>query len=507
MAASRGSSRRRLIPRWRGWRRTARLGELAGVEADRIFPSRLTSAVQTSLQDAKERYEESPNLATATDLAAVAIMLQERIAVPVELETDDASAPSPNAWLRGELQCLHEGKPQGFEDEYFAHEYGENKVRIARLRQMLHLEPRNAVRWVDFALEQTIRGNRTAAGRAIAVATNLCPENRFVLRSAARFYVHVNEPDRAHWLFERSVRTSSDPWLAAAAVAVADAAKLPTRHKRAARGLIEDAGVFPWHASELSGALATEEWKAGADRRGRQLMRFALEQPTENVLAQAEWAHEEGLLRDRESFAITSAAHPHEAVARHAAYSLEWQDAVDAAYQWLNDQPFSEDAAAFGSWAASQSGNYKASSDFCRDGLLANENSALLMNNLAYAEACEGNFAEAITWVKRARSLRPHPYHQALLSATAGLICFKSGDADQGRRLYESAITAFNRLGEKDSAAMATVLLAEAELQARTAYELVALTRAMEAVRGSNEHFVKARWSGRTESLAARVKS
>jgi hypothetical protein len=49
-------------------------------------------------------------------------------------------------------------------------------------------------------------------------------------------------------------------------------------------------GGGAWHLGELAAAIATREIEGGGDKLGKKLMRTALIDPTENVLAQAEWA-------------------------------------------------------------------------------------------------------------------------------------------------------------------------------------------------------------------------
>src|SRR5579885_3282069 len=94
-------------------------------------------------------------------------------------------------------------------------------------------------------------------------AIGLQPTNRFVLRSAVRFFVHVEKADTAHALLEKSPRVLEDPWLRAAWLATANVigARLPSL--RGSRRILEAARFTPWHLSELAGQIATLELGSG----------------------------------------------------------------------------------------------------------------------------------------------------------------------------------------------------------------------------------------------------
>ena len=79
-------------------------------------------------------------------------------------------------------------------------------------RKRLTLEPRNALSWVDLALEHLVQGLPDKSRKSIAVALHLAPENRFVLRSASALFVEIDELDRALYVLEKSSRAKSDPW-------------------------------------------------------------------------------------------------------------------------------------------------------------------------------------------------------------------------------------------------------------------------------------------------------
>jgi hypothetical protein len=74
-------------------------------------------------------------------------------------------------------------------------DFDENWAEVVRrLRTSLATDPRSAMQWSDLALAHTVLGNRRNALRSMNVAISLAPDNRFVLRTAARCFQHWESP-------------------------------------------------------------------------------------------------------------------------------------------------------------------------------------------------------------------------------------------------------------------------------------------------------------------------
>src|SRR5260370_17589593 len=71
----------------------------------------------------------------------------------------------------------------------------ERYKRIAAYRRSLREQPWNPIRLVDLAREYSTLGQQEPAERALVRAVALAPDNRFVLRSASRFFMHFGQPD------------------------------------------------------------------------------------------------------------------------------------------------------------------------------------------------------------------------------------------------------------------------------------------------------------------------
>src|SRR4051812_36598271 len=96
----------------------------------------------------------------------------------------------------------------------------ESQLAIRYLRRRLQTSYENPIALIDLARHHLALGSEKSAERAVRAAVSLAPTNRFVLRSASRFFVHKGEPDRALGLLRREGRVKSDPWLLACDIAV-----------------------------------------------------------------------------------------------------------------------------------------------------------------------------------------------------------------------------------------------------------------------------------------------
>jgi Flp pilus assembly protein TadD len=468
---------------------TVAMGELASARAPAPLNARLLSAAEHSILEAHVAFEDQPGSARAAALVSAAIASSKTL-------EDPNLAEAIHYLSEHSVRELQKALIASADDQH--DRVSADQVRVGRLRRLLAREPRNALRWMDLALEYVKRGDTSRASRACQTATSLAPDSRFILRSASRFWQHAGDLDKARYLIDSADATEADPWLLATSVALADFDDKSSPFLKLARNMLDAADLDPWHLSELAGAIATLEWRLGSDRQARKHMRKALESPTENALAQAEWAQERGLFHEADP-GEAHVPYQFEADARHSAYELQWKEAAGDADSWLRDQPFSTEAALFGSWTSSQDEDYGRAVEFCNRGRVANPKNVWLANNLAYALARGGQAADGQQWVEKGLMLHPDPRQRAYLTATQGLILFRLGEWEAGRRHYEEAISRLLAQKRRDEATMAKVILAEEEIFAGTELALRALARAEGAVRETTAHFVRARWSGLRE--------
>jgi tetratricopeptide (TPR) repeat protein len=328
------------------------------------------------------------------------------------------------------------GREGGVEDEP-EQVYAE----IRRLRRAANADPRNAIAWAEQARNHAALGQSDAALRSMRRALALAGGHRYFLRAAARLYVHNDECDRAHALLRRAPRTRSDPWLLAAEIAIAELAGRDSPNVAVGRRLLEDGGWQPGHLTELASALATLELRGGRERRARSLFNSSLLAPNDNALAQAEWASERvrgvqtRLVQAREQVPLS-----YEALSLAAVAAGKTRTAVNQAWRWLLDQPFSAEPAAFGSYHAGQLRDFERALAFAKRGLQANPGHPMLRNNAAFALAHLGRIPEAEAQLDMLRHGDLDADQRAVIAATRGLIAFRSGEPIGAQKLYTEAI-------------------------------------------------------------------
>lgn len=454
---------RRVIPRWRDFTTAAALGELSppkpstsvidipdGLRAiTNLWKSRQTEAIAGELlsaawlQGAREQAAEAAQFLLRRDSTAQPLTKDFAQTVLGELEAD--TSQQPNADYMAVL----------------------NRNAVRSIRAALRLYPNDALGWCELARYYTIIGKREKARRCIIVAIGLAPNSRYILRSAARCLIHLDEIDVALDVLTKSPRTRVDPWLLAAQVAAGNILEKPPRFYRQAKDLIKSASISSFHIAELNAALATVEMSAGNDKPARKMFNAALVDPTENVTAQAWWAKrrlgmpiDPGLLSLPRSF---------EANTRALVLTEKWHAAATAAEQWLDDEPFSSSPAIELSFILSVAfDEHDRAETILRRALVASPGDLLVLNNLAFALAHLGKLEEAASLLSKAYLEDAKPGTLVAITATSGLLNMRSGNIAEGRRFYQAAIELARKHQLERHAALATVFLAKEEKHAMT---------------------------------------
>lgn len=314
----------------------------------------------------------------------------------------------------------------------------EIRLEIAKRKRLLRLNPRDALRLTETALLHANLGQIRPSENLIKRALMLSPDNRYVLRSAARFFVHSNQPDRAIAVLSKSWRTGDDPWLNAALLATEAAyGKSPSGWKRA-KALLGDARFGDRDLSELAAQMGTLEAGGGARKQALRLLRRSAISPTENAVAQIAWVGTHSHIFQPEEF-LGDLSLSHEASARSAYHNGAWTDALTESEAWHKIERFSPRPAILGSFVASISGSAIGRGILLAEAaLVANPTNPALLNNLAVLQAYHGDITAARAALDKAilsaRDLSPS------LIATTGLLAFRSGNPTLGVQKYRAAI-------------------------------------------------------------------
>ncbi len=439
-------------------------------------PRPLTATHQRELDVVRLEWEREPSIATATAFAGACLTAARKSeandAARYILDNSDAPFPVHIARTTLALGNAEADSPAPPSQRMPIRALWD---RIARARQRTIADPRSAIAWADLARGYTADGQLDLADRALRIARSLAPLSRYLTRVSARFFVQTGQPDKAYQLLDSMPRTREDPWLMAAFLSVAGIASLPPRSLRSARRILEDENYEPIERAELATELATIEMQSGGSRRARRLFERSLRRPTDNSLAQVEWAsHQLPTLAVQVSeIEIPFAS---EARARAAAERGEWQTALDSCIDWILDQPFDTEAAIRGSYVASVGlDEWAKAAEIAKIGLRAQPSNATLVNNFAYALIEAGDLPRAAVALARTPTQVEEPGDEMALRATAGLLKFRLGDSHEGRALYREAIELARRTGDRRGEAMAKAMLVREEVRAGDDTGVIAL--------------------------------
>jgi hypothetical protein len=331
---------------------------------------------------------------------------------------------------------------------------GRVSERFASLKKKLSFNPRLALTWCDLSLAYCTVGNVEKARHAMDIAQRLAPTNKFITRSAARFHIHIEEPDRAHHVLLKHPDLKSDPWLLSAEIATAAVAEKTSRFlKFAQRSVVEDRWS-PELSTELAAAVGTEELCSGSNKAARNAFNKSLIAPTDNSLAQATF-----VARGTTGIELERAAplqHAFEAEVYRAWSAGDLRQALDGCQLWLGDEPFSSGPAVLGSYLAMVGLGDTAEADaLASRGLTANPKDVVLLNNRVVVLAEQDEESQAIQLFNSIDFERAEPRHRPLLTATAGLLFCRYDSFELGARLYESAISYFRERGDHESGLLA----------------------------------------------------
>ena len=434
-------SERHVVPRWRPFSVSARLSEL---DAFRRTPILAAKPSPEEIHEAIVQWRRHRTPFHAAEVVDIALLLDEpRVGKDAAefLLREGASDISARV-ARSLLTPVSLPNPYGTVDPTPADKYR----RIAIAKRRLVLAPYDAITWVDIAREYSALGQSRPAMRAITSALALAPDDRFVLRSASRFFLHLRDPERARDILRRSPRTRQDPWLSAAEIVAAHTSGQTSGLIKAGREIVMSGRMAPRHISELASAIGTCDFLAGNRRRLRKMLDSALQDPTENAVAQAGW-----MSRRISSIELTPAQlnvpRAFEARAWESVRHREFEPSVQLAWDWLEDEPFATRPVLFGSWIGSIAlGKFTEGIALVDAGLVANPGDPRLLAMKFYCLASTNEIVRAKTIlddlpdiISRHPKDIPSTQWDVLLEADRGLLAFRSGNYSLGRdSLYSS---------------------------------------------------------------------
>jgi tetratricopeptide (TPR) repeat protein len=436
MITAPASQRRLLIPRWRSLSATLASQELAAPRA----PSDLQrpSSFDRELLARLARWRKTPGTVAAAELLETALVHghpSEAVAAARYL-TRDADA---TRLVREQAEALvrrHEGAPLS----------PTHDDSIAYWRQRTRVYPQDALAWVELALAHITQHHVEPAKRAMKVALQLAPYDRHVLRSAARLYFHIHDPERAYTLIRRNDATPHDPWLMAAELALAMSIDKSPAFLKPAITMLEERSYVPRQLTELAGAAASNYLTgSGPHRRSRKFFTQSLSDPNANAVAQAEWASQTQVERFLEQERLRGFRFANEAQALFAYSEGRFQDSVVAARAWIAEEPFSSRAYLGAASAANLAEAYDEASEFAKAGLRYDPESIHLRNSLAFSLGSADRLDDAEQQLKAITPETADRVQVLVAEANLGLIAMRRKRFEIAEQHYRKAIDGFRQ--------------------------------------------------------------
>ncbi|MBN9020051.1 MAG: hypothetical protein J0H11_21760 [Rhizobiales bacterium] len=400
----------------------------------RLSSKPLQAKVELTFQARVTEWQIERDLPAAEELVAAAIASQ-RFSDPdaqdaATLLTRDGSA-SPttrqlaNLFLKSTSDAIHSQRRNL-----------QLRLQLNKRKRLLEIYPRDSLLLTETALIYLFLADRTKAAHFLWRASALTPNDRYVARSMVRFLVHIGDPEAAVAFSRRLTASFHDPWLLSAMLAAGEAAGVPVQGIREARRMLSSKNFSEFDLGELASAVASIQLRNGGDRLARRHFRQSLLDPTENAVAQAEWARRRDGLIDVTQ-AQLSVPGAFEAMAWEAYATADWQRSLDATRKWFEAEPFSPIPAIHGSFLAAEMLHDPATAlSLADDGLVFNKHEPTLLNNKAVALALLGRLDDA----EQTLSTVGVGNDGIAIKATRGLIAMRRGNLTVGAESYLQAI-------------------------------------------------------------------
>lgn len=438
---------RRVIPNWRSFKKTAVLGELDN------FGNRQPTRSLISIDEYIEDWIHNKTIPHAGDLLSSAIVngitTNKHVLEAAQfILANSSNSTLPQVSLAERFVVsddrLLTDKLENITIEEFSNLVDPKLIwnKIKAIKASIVQYPCNPIFYVELARNYSIVGQPKKALRAMHVALALSSENRFVLRCASRLFAHYEEIDIAHDILRKTSLTGVDPWITSAEISLATLRGRSSRFLKKGFEMLNSRNFSSSSITELASAIGTVELIGGSLKKSKQLFKTSLLAPNDNSLAQIEWASskESSLRIDINEFHVK---HNFEAQALENFHNNHLTECVDNAFRWFLDMPFSKRPVMLGAHIANSFlNNQETSRGFLKAGLIAHPNDPQIINNLVYSLALENKIDEAKQFMNL---LVDNPTGAAdvtkiCLTATRGLLCFRSGVLDMGRNLYLEAI-------------------------------------------------------------------
>ena len=336
---------------------------------------------------------------------------------------------------------------------------------IREIKGKLLLYINDPVLWTDLAYYYVISRNKIKAERCISIALALNNYNPHIIRSAVRYFVYCQEPEKALYVLRKSPNLIINPTLLSAEISVAEAFHLKTVNVKKGIALLRENRHSHNLLAELNASIATIELNYGNIKKGKKLVNNALIDPNENTLAQIQY------LAQKNNFVFFPQKYEvpcrYEADSLNYFYKNSYREVIVETRKWFDFHPFSSRPAILNSFVnATIFNNHEEAISIIDESLKLSSGNSLLLNNKAFSLAKIGKIDQAKECIKEIRTSKTNDFDNIdnnTLKATLGLIEYRSKNPEEGRKLYQEAVDFFEKNGYYDLQARALYFWAEEE--------------------------------------------
>jgi Tfp pilus assembly protein PilF len=453
---------RRIIPRWRSYELAASTGELS---LNSLKSNPLNFNAGSFLLEQKKAWKVDKTLMHAGDLLSSAFVLglqSQFIDVAKFVIEKSTDAYSPLLELANKTLNINKdiNEKVSLFDTPLNNQKLQNEIKV--LKHILHEEPKNPIAWMEIGRLYSLIGQMDKANKSIEVALHLDKNNRFIARSASRFYHHFSgDKEKALYVIKNSDFLKSDPWMLSAEIAYSTILGRHSKMAKIGADYLKNEIYNDFSTTELASAVGTLEYNNGKLKNARKLFNQSLIQPNDNSLAQIMWMSENlnGLNINDYQYNLPLAF---EANAVHSYETGNFQQSFDEAMRWHDDEPYSTRPIKVASYVSSIFlKEHKKSIKLIRKALEMTPLDVPLTNNLIYFLAQDNQIGEAckefeIGLKHIVDNVKDYKDRVSYI-ATAGLIAFRTNKPSEGKMYYEKAISLARSSKNNYHLALATV--------------------------------------------------
>lgn len=515
MQSSSGEDSRNVVPRWRS------LGVTTGIElkSENRFPNAPNFTAESFSADLSVWRSEN-TLASASDILDLAILTGEVALLSEAIGKMKPFEASIRPGLIETIRRVYRPAELGQDTikKMMDLEQNEHYLRksVAMYKKRILNAPRDVLSYLELARLYTTMGSYNKSEHNLRIALALAPDDRFVLRAITQFYNVVGDIGQALRPLWRSHSIKYDPWVQSAEIASAGLSKRGSRIASSAMRGVRGAKRLNVECTELALGLATLELEAGAKQsKVFQIVRSAVNQSTENALAQAVWLSEKTGRPFASRFPdVELRDSAHEARALDFAEKSMFVEAAAEASLWLADQPFqSQPAIYLLNISSVQLNDPESVLAVAQRVSRLHHSDWNVLNAALMVFARAKRIDSAIEAVKALEKYADSSVGSIFAAAGWGLIHFADKKIDDGRESYDLAISKARTAKRGDLVINACMFWLREEVECgliepKLLRDIIKkIDAALSRIGPENRSFLEGNWSPMKKSILSRLES